>query len=405
MSTPKSPRKSALPLVDTLELTGRRVFVRLDLDAPVDHGKVTDDTRLRAALPTLKHCLERGARLVLGGHRGRPKGAEPSASVAAAGDVLAGLLRTEILLAEDPVGDGPSKLARDLRDGQVLMLENLRFHEGEDRNDDLLARQWATLADVYVNEDFASAHRATASNVGLPGLIKARAAGLHLANEVDALGRVLAAPRADFVAVVGGTRFADIISLFERLLPRVETLLVAGSPAITFLAAQGRRLGASTVDTGHLRTAAELLAAAQKRGVEVLLPIDHLATERPEPSSPAVLVPEQDVPEGLYALDIGPRSQSRFVERLAVAKTILWHGVAGHTRLPRFAGGTQALARAAGAANGLTVAVGDDTVAAVHAAGAAAKFTHLSTGGAAALEFLEGRELPGLTALGWKRGL
>lgn len=404
MSTSKNPRKSALPLVDTLELAGKRVFLRVDLDSAVEHGKIVDDTRIRAALPTIKHCLERGARLILAGHLGRPKGAEPACSLAPAGDVLAGLLKVEILLADDPVGDGPTKLARELRDGQILMLENLRFNEGEEKNDDAFARQLAALAEIYVNDAFGACHGAVASTVGITGQLKIRAVGFHLADELDALGRLLAAPKADFVAVLGGARLADEISLFERMIPRAETILVGGTLGHTLLAAQGKRLGATPIETGHLRAAVELLSSAQKRGVEVLLPVDHMAAERAEASAASMLVPETDVPAGLIALDIGPRTQAMFCGRIEAARTVFWHGPLGASAWPRFAAGTHAVARAAAAGDRFTVVVGDEALSAVAATGVGPRLSHLSTGGAASLDFLEGRDLPGLTALGWKRG-
>lgn len=404
MSTSKNPRKSALPLVDTLELAGKRVFLRVDLDAPVENGKIVDDTRIRAALPTIKHCLERGARLILAGHMGRPKGVEPACSLVPAGDAIAGHLKTEILLADDPVGDGPTKLARELRDGQILMLENLRFNEGEEKNDDAFARQLAAFAEIFVNDAFGACHRPYASTTGITGQLKTRAAGFQLADELDALGRLLAAPKADFVAVLGGTRFADEISLFERMVGRAETIVAGGVLGHTFLAAQGKRLGATPIETGHLRTAVELLSAAQKRGVEVLLPVDHLAAERAEAGAASIHVPETDVPAGLIALDIGPRTQSAFRGRIEAARTVFWHGAIGAAAWSRFATGTHTVARAAAANDRFAFVVGDDALRAVSETGVGARISHLSTGGAASLEFIEGRDLPGLTALGWKRG-
>jgi phosphoglycerate kinase len=294
----KSPRKSALPLLDGLELAGKRVLIRADLDAPVAEGKLLDDTRIRAAVPTIRFAHEHGARVIVAGHVGRPQGTDPALSVLAAGDTLAGLLKTEILLADDPVGDGPTKLCRDLRDGQVMMLENLRFHDGEDRNDDTFARQLAALCDVYVNDAFPACVKAQASTVGLAALVKPRVAGFRLADEVEALNRLLLAPKADFVAIVGGSRFNEQIGLIERLLPRVETLVLAGTVGLTALAAQGRRVGQSRIETGHLRAAAELLTQATRKGVEVILPLDHLAVERFERSAPVVTVPVVGDPRG-----------------------------------------------------------------------------------------------------------
>lgn len=402
MSTPKPPRKSAVPLIDSLELAGKRVFLRIDLDTAVSNGRIVDDSRIRAAIPTVKHALERGARLIIGAHVGSPKGVDPALSLAPAGEVLAGLLKTEILLADDAVGDGPTKLARELRDGQILMLENLRFHEGEEKNDDAYARQLAALAEIYVDDAFGMVHRTCASNVGITAHLKTRAGGFLVADEVDALTRLLAAPKADYVALLGGSNLIEEVGLIERLLPRVETLLIGGTLGLTFLSAKGHRVGASAIETGHLRAAAEILASAQKRGVEVLLPIDHFAVDRPD--GEALYVPEIDIPSGLHGMDIGPRTQAAFRSRLEGARTLFWNGALAVSRSPRFNAGTQAVLRAIAASQAFSVVVGDDAVGAVHQAALMPKISHLSTGGAASLEFLEGRELPGLTALGWKRG-
>ncbi len=245
----KSPRKSVVPLLDGLELAGKRVLIRADLDAPVADGRLLDDTRIRAALPTIRHAHEHGARIILAGHVGHPKGADPNLSVAPAGDALAGLLKTEILLADAPVGDGPTKLCRDLRDGQIMMLENLRYHEGEERNDDTFARQLAALCDVFVNDAFAACARPCASTVGLAAQVKPRVGGFRLADEIEGLNRLLHAPKADFVAVVGGARFSDQVALLDRLLPRVETLVLGGAVGLTALAAQGKRVGRSRIET------------------------------------------------------------------------------------------------------------------------------------------------------------
>jgi 3-phosphoglycerate kinase len=399
----KSPRKSALPLLDGLELAGKRVLIRADLDAPVAEGKLLDDTRIRAAVPTIRFAHEHGARVIVAGHVGRPQGTDPALSVLAAGDTLAGLLKTEILLADDPVGDGPTKLCRDLRDGQVMMLENLRFHDGEDRNDDTFARQLAALCDVYVNDAFPACVKAQASTVGLAALVKPRVAGFRLADEVEALNRLLLAPKADFVAIVGGSRFNEQIGLIERLLPRVETLVLAGTVGLTALAAQGRRVGQSRIETGHLRAAAELLTQATRKGVEVILPLDHLAVERFERSAPVVTVPSSEIPEALAAVDLGPETVARLIPRLKAARTLLWHGPVGVAEWPQAARGSLELARAAVSGSGFSVAFGPETGHVLTEAGVFSRFGHVSTGDAATFEYLEGRELPGLTPLGWKR--
>jgi len=399
----KSPRKSALPLLDGLELTGKRVLIRADLDAPTVDGKLVDDARIRAAVPTIRYAHEHGARVIIASHVGRPHGHEEGLSILTAGDVLAGLLKCEILLADEPVGDGPTKLCRDLRDGQVMMLENLRFHEGEDRNDDTFARQLAALCDVYVNDAFAACAKPQASTLGITAHVKLRVAGFRLADEVDALNRLLLAPKADFVAVMGGTRFSEQLALIERMLPRVETLVLAGAVGLTALAAQGRRVGQSRIETSHLRAAGELLAQATRKGVEVLLPVDHLAVEHFERTAPVVTVPAVDVPEGLAAVDLGPESVARLVPRLKSARTLLFHGPVGVAAWPQAARGSLELARAAVSGSAYTFAFGSETGRVLTEAGVFTRFGHVSTGDAATFDYLEGRELPGLALLGWKR--
>jgi phosphoglycerate kinase len=399
----KSPRKSALPLLDTLELAGKRVLIRADLDAPVADGRLLDDTRIRAALPTIRHAHEHGARIVLAGHLGRPKGVEAECSLAPAGDALAGLLRTEILLADTPVGDGPTKLCRDLRDGQIMMLENLRYHEGEERNDETLSRQLAALCDVFVNDAFAACDRPRASTAGIAAHVKPKVAGFRLADEVEALNRLLQAPKAEFVAIIGGARFSDQLALLERLLPRVETLVLAGAVGLTALAAQGKRVGQSRIETGHLRAAAELLTQAARKGVEVLLPVDHLAVERFDRSAPTIVVPSPEIPEALAAVDLGPETIARLTPRLKAARTLLWHGPVGVAEWPQATRGSLEIARAAASSPGFTVAFGPETLRVLTEAGVAARFGHVSTGDEATFEYLEGRDLPGLTPLGWKR--
>ena len=397
-------RHTPLTLVDALPVEGRRVLMRVDFNVPLDGERVADDSRVRAAMPSIRHVLERGAQLVLCSHLGRPKGApDPKCSLAPAGEVLAGLLEQDVLLSDAPVGDGPTKLVRDLRDGQVVLLENVRFHPGETTNDDAFARALAAYADVYVNDAFGTAHRAHASTVGVAAHVREKGAGFLVAQEIDALTRLANAPRQDFVAVLGGAKVSDKIAVIEKLLTKVDTLIVGGAMAYTFLAAQGHDVGRSKVEEGYLRTARDVLETARRREVRVMLPTDHACADRFDPNAARAVVTGADVPGELMGLDIGPATAAAFAERLAGARTVFWNGPMGVFEFDLFAAGTRAVANAIADSDAWAVVGGGDSVRAVHESGRAGDIAHISTGGGASLEFVEGRALPGLTALGYRR--
>jgi phosphoglycerate kinase len=385
-----------LPGVD-----GRRVLVRVDFNVPLEGGKVTDDTRLREALPTLRELAEAGARVVLASHCGRPKGAPDSRfSLRPVAARLGELLEAEVDFAEDCVGEVAREAVAGVASGGFVLLENLRFHAGETANDETFAGELAALAEIYVGDAFGAAHRAHASVVGVPRRLEPAVAGRLLAREVEALERLLEAPEKPFAMVVGGAKIEGKIDTLENLLGRVDHLLLGGGMANTFLAAQGLALGGSLVEADKVPLAASLLERADARGVEVHLPADLVLADGPEAAAGAATVaPEAGVPEGKMALDIGEATRAHFAEVIARARTLFWNGPMGVFEKPPFDAGTRAVAAAVGSCPGYTVIGGGETVAAAGQAGVTSRIGHVSTGGGASLELLAGRPLPGVQAL------
>lgn len=391
----------AIKTISDLDLQGRRVFIRVDFNVPLTpaHG-VADATRIKEALPTIKYAIEHGGRVVLASHLGRPKGKpNPEYSLMPVAAYLAEVLGKEVLLTDEPVGDGAKKVVSDLRDGGVAMLENLRFSPGEEANDELFARQLASYADVYVNDAFGTAHRAHASTVGMIKFVAAKGMGFLMEREVKFLGRLLGEIERPFMAVIGGAKVSDKIGVLDNLLARVDALLIGGAMANTFLKAKGGQLGRSLLEDDKLPLARSFLKKAEEKGVQVLLPRDVVAGAGVKAPSGKV-VQAMSVPEDLAALDIGPETAKAYAEALSRARSVLWNGPMGVFESEPFAAGTLAIAKALAAAkDALTVVGGGDSVAAVNRAGVAEKITHISTGGGAALELLEGKKLPGLAAL------
>lgn len=382
-----------------VDVRGRRVLVRVDFNVPLSGGRVTDDTRLRAALPTLTYLLERDARLVLVSHLGRPKGrAVEELRLDPVAQALADLLHRQVFKADQVVGPEVADAAARLQAGEVLLLENVRFDPREEANDPDLARELAGLADLFVNDAFGAAHRAHASTVGVARHLPA-VAGLLMAAELEALGRLLERPERPFWAVIGGAKVADKLGVLERLLDRCDGIIIGGGMANTFLAAQGVPVGASRTEPDRYDDARAVLRRAEERGVPVLLPQDVVVADRWAEDADRRVVHVREIPEGWMALDVGPGSVARFGDALRSARTVFWNGPLGVFEWEAFAAGTRAVARLVADLNAWTVVGGGDSVAAVRQAGVADRIDHISTGGGASLEFLEGRLLPGVAAL------
>lgn len=387
--------------LEELELKEKRVFVRVDFNVPYDaEGKVADDSRIVASLPTIRHVLKSGGKLILASHLGRPKGKrDPKYSLMPVAARLSELLEREVTFPEDCIGDAVKKLVGEMREGEVILLENLRFHPEEEANDPIFSERLAGLADIYVNDAFGTLHRAHASTVGMVPLVKEKAAGLLVLKEVQVLSRLLHEPARPFVAILGGAKVSDKLGVIENLLKLVDGLLIGGAMAYTFLKAKGVEIGASLVEDGKLHQAAKLLERAKTKDIRLELPLDHVVARELKAGAEFKTTSGEAIPAGWMGLDVGPKTLEAYEAQILAAKTVLWNGPVGAFETPPFERGTVEIARTLAKSAGMTVVGGGDSLAAVKVAGVGDKIGHLSTGGGATLEFLEGKTLPGLKAL------
>ncbi|MDY2834265.1 MAG: phosphoglycerate kinase [Candidatus Aphodomonas sp.] len=386
--------------IEDINVKGKRVLVRCDFNVPLNEkGKITNDNRIVAALPTIKYLMDHGARVILCSHLGRPKGEfKPEFSLKPVAKRLSELLEREVPLAEDVVGPSAHALAEKLQDGDVMLIENVRFHAEETKNDPEFAKQLASLAEIYVNDAFGTAHRAHASTEGVAHYLPA-VAGFLIGKEISIMGGALENPEHPFLAIIGGSKVSDKIGVINNLLNKVDVLIIGGGMAYTFQKAMGGRIGNSIHEDDKMELAKELLAKAAYKGVRIVLPVDNEAGNAFSNDCLHITVHAQEIPDGFEGMDIGPVTREIFAGEIARAKTIVWNGPVGVCEFPTFAAGTRAVAEAVAKNTGVTIIGGGDSAAAITQMGLADKVTHVSTGGGASLEFLEGIELPGIAAL------
>jgi phosphoglycerate kinase len=387
--------------IDELELEGKRVFIRVDFNIDRDNkGSIADDTRVHAALPTIQYALDHRAKVILASHLGRPKGEKKeNLSLLPVAECLSGLLKKDVIFPEDCVWDAVKKLAYDMREGQVMLLENLRFHKGETDNDETFSRELADIADVYIDDSFGTLHRAHASTSGMVAFVPEKAAGLLVKKELEHLDHILKSPEKPFWAILGGAKVSDKIGVIENLLTRVQGLILGGGLAYTFLKALGHNIGNSRLEDEKLFVAKKVLEKAKEKEIPILLPIDHAIAQSMELGAPFQFTEGADIPDGWIGLDIGPKTIALFQDALEQARTVFWNGPMGYFENKNFIHGSKGIAQVITGPGVNSIVGGGQSVSVLQQLGLANKVTHLSTGGGASLEYIEGCKLPGLVAL------
>ena len=388
--------------VEDIDVAGKRVLCRCDFNVPTKDGRITSDKRIVAALPTIQYLVKHGARVILCSHMGKPKGeVKPELSLQVVAERLSELLGQPVKMAKDVVGESAQSLAASLKDGEVMLLENTRFEKGETKNDPELSKKFAALADIFVNDAFGSAHRAHCSTTGVADHLPA-VCGYLIQKEISVMGTALADPKRPFVAILGGAKVSDKIGVITNLIDKVDTLIIGGGMAYTFFKALGHPIGTSICEEDKVQLAGEMMQKAKEKGVKFLIPVDNKVGKEYKPDTESMAVDSDDLPEGWMGLDIGPRTEALFADAIKGAGTVVWNGPMGVSEWENFANGTIAVAKAVADSNAISIIGGGDSAAAVEKLGFADKMTHISTGGGASLEFLEGLELPGIACLNEK---